>query len=93
MRFVNASPRSTGFDVTANNTTAFTNVPYKTVSAYRELPAGVYDFKIYPTATSILLQDVPNITIQDGRLYTFYCYGLAGHTDSLAFGTGFITNK
>jgi hypothetical protein len=93
VRFENASPRSPAFDVTANGTPAFTNVPYLAVSKYIELPAGNYDFQIYPTKTSTLLRDIPNVTIQDGRVYTLYCYGLAGHTDSLAFGSGFITNQ
>ena len=44
-------------------------------------------------AVTVLLKDLPNITIQDGRLYTMYTYGLAGHTDTLAFGTRVIVNK
>ncbi|MDB5022295.1 MAG: hypothetical protein JWP78_50 [Mucilaginibacter sp.] len=93
IRFVNASPRSAGLNVTANDTSLFSNVPYINHTDFRELPAGIYDFKIYPTGSSTILRDIPNVTIQDGRLYTLYCYGLAGHTDSLAFGSGFITNK
>jgi len=95
IRFVNASPRSTGFDVTANTTPipAFDNLQYTKVSDYVELPAGNYDFQIFPHGASTILKDIPSTTIQDGRLYTLYCYGLAGHTDSLAFGSGFITNK
>lgn len=93
IRFVNASPQSTGFDVTANDTLAFAKVPYLGVSKYIELPAGNYDFKIYTSKKPTLLREIPIITIQDGRLYTLYTYGLAGRTDSLAFGSGVITNK
>ena len=93
VRFENASSGSPAFDVTANGTAAFTDVPYKAVSKYIELPAGNYDFQIFPTKTSTLLRDIPNVTIQDGRVYTLYCYGVAGRTDSLAFGSGFITNQ
>jgi hypothetical protein len=93
IRFINASPGSGGYDLTANDTTAFSNIPYRGVSAFKELPAGTYDFRIYPNGSSSILRDIPNITIQDGRFYTLYCYGLAGQTDSLAFGSGVITNK
>ncbi len=93
VRFVNASPGAGGYDLTANDTTAFSNIPYRGVSAFKELPAGTYDFRIYPNGSSSILRDIPNVTIQDGRFYTLYCYGLAGHTDSLAFGSGVITNK
>lgn len=94
IRFVNASPQSTGLDVTANDTALFSNVAFAKHTTFKEVPAGTYEFKMYPTGTSTLLRDVPNVTIQDGRLYTLYCYGLASHTaDSLAFSSGFITNK
>ena len=94
LRFVNASPNNLGqITVTANDSTAFAGVPFKTMTKYIELTAGTYDFKMYQTGSSDVLLDKPNVTIQDGRIYTLYCYGLANRTDSLAFGSGFITNK
>jgi hypothetical protein len=94
IRFVNASPNNLGqITVTANDTTIFTGVPFKTMSKFMELTAGTYDFKMYQTGSSAVLLDRPKVTIQDGRIYTLYCYGLANRTDSLAFGAGFITNK
>ncbi|MDO3625878.1 DUF4397 domain-containing protein [Mucilaginibacter sp. BT774] len=94
LRFVNASPNNLGqVSVTANDTTAFAGVPYKTMTKFIELTAGTYDFKIYQTGSPNVLLDRPNVTIQNGKIYTMYCYGLANRTDSLAFGSGFITNK
>lgn len=94
VRFVNASPSSMGqLTVTANDTAAFSAVPFKTMTKFIELTAGTYDFKMYQTGSPTVLRDVPNVTIQDGRLYTLYSYGLANRTDSLAFGSGFLTNK
>jgi len=94
VRFVNASPNNLGqVTVTANDTTAFAGVPFKTMTKFIQLTAGTYDFKMYQTGSTDVLLDKPNVTIQDGRIYTLYCYGLANRTDSLAFGSGFITNK
>ena len=95
LRFINASPSSTGLDLAANGYTnpMFSNVPYKQVTSYVQLPAGTYSFQIYSHGSTIALQNPESVTIQDGRLYTLYCYGLAGRTDSLAFGTGVITNQ
>jgi len=94
VRFVNASPNNLGqITVTANDSTAFAAVPFKTMTKFIELTAGSYDFKMYQTGSSNVVFDKPNVTIQDGRIYTLYCYGLANRTDSLAFGSGFITNK
>jgi len=94
VRFVNASPNNLGqISVTANDTAAFSGVPFRTMTKFIELTAGSYDFKMYQTGSANVLLDKPNVTIQDGRIYTLYCYGLANRTDSLAFGSGFITNK
>jgi hypothetical protein len=94
VRFVNASPRTTtGLSVTANDTTLFSAIAYTKYSDFKELIAGTYDFKIFAPGTTTVLKDIPNVTIQDGRLYTLYSYGVANRTDSLAFGSGFITNK
>lgn len=94
VRFINASPNNLGqVTVTANDTTAFAGVPYKTVTKFVQLTAGTYDFKMYQAGSTNVILDKPNVTIQDGRIYTLYCYGLANRTDSLAFGSGFITNK
>ncbi|HEY9004163.1 MAG TPA: DUF4397 domain-containing protein [Mucilaginibacter sp.] len=94
VRFINASPNNLGqVTVTANDTTAFAGVPYKTVTKFIQLTAGTYDFKMYQAGSTNVIFDKPNVTIQDGRIYTLYCYGLANRTDSLAFGSGFITNK
>lgn len=94
VRFVNASPLSTGFDVLANDSLAFGNVQYNKVSKYIELPAGNYTFQVFATgARAGVIGSEQNVTIQDGRLYTVYSYGVAGHTDSLAFGMGTLTNK
>lgn len=94
IRFVNASPASVPFDITANGSLAFSSQAYKNVSKFIEFPAGTYDFKIYPTgAPTNILSDFPGITVQDGKIYTLYCRGVAGRTDSAAFGLGLLNNK
>jgi hypothetical protein len=94
VRFLNASLNSLGLDVVANGTSAFLNQQYLKISPFKELPAGNYDFQIFPkNSRDTVLRDIQNVTIQDGRLYTIYTYGLPGRTDSLAFGSGVITNK
>ncbi len=94
IRFVNASPRSNGLDITANGTLAFTNQTYKNISKFIEIPPGNYDFKIMPTGTTAnILADMPGVTILDGKIYTLYCYGVAGGADSVAFSAGILSNK
>jgi hypothetical protein len=94
IRFLNVSPRSQGFDIVANGVSAFKNQKYLVPSKYIQLPAGNYQFQIYPAGnTTTILKTVPTVTIQDGRSYTLFSYGLSGQTDSLSFGAGVLTNK
>jgi hypothetical protein len=76
-----------------NGTKVFNSIAYKGVSTYQQVPAGIYDFKIFATGTTSVLVDVPLITIQDGRLYTLFTHGLTGRTDTAAIGAAVITNK
>ena len=97
VRFINLSPQSSPFEVLVNGTPdpAFTNLQYTKVSPFINIPAGTYNFQVYPTGntTGGIIGSESNVTIQDGRAYTIYSYGVVGHTDSLAFGMGVITNK
>lgn len=94
IRFVNASPGSTGLDVTANGTPAFTNREYKSVSNFIEMAPGSYDMKITPTGVPLNnLKTLNRVTIQDGKLYTIYAHGIAGRVDSAAFNAGVIANR
>ena len=94
VRFVNASPRSPGLDIYANGTLAFSNQAFRAVAPFIELPAGIYDFKIFNAGTNTnVINDFPNITIQDGRLYTLYTYGIIGRTDTSAFASSILVNR
>lgn len=93
LRFINASPRSAGFDVMANDIKAFTNQTYKNVSKYILLPPGTYDLKVTPAGQSTVISTIPKFTIVDGKVYTMYCRGVANGADSVAFGTGIINNR
>lgn len=93
VRFINGAARTVNVDVVANGTSAFKNVGFLKVSNFLEVPAGIYDFRIYNTGTTSELARLQNVTIQDGRLYTLYSKGVVGRTDSAIFSAAIITNK
>ena len=98
VRFVNASPEvegvEGGLDLTANDSVVVARLRYKQVSDFIEMSAGSYNFKIRPSRKpSTTLADLNRTTIEDGRLYTIYTYGLAFKTDTTAFGVGILTNR
>lgn len=94
VRFVNATAGSNIFNVTANGTAIFTNQAYQNVSKFVEMPAGNYNFKIYDqSSATTILSELPNITVLDGKLYTLYCRGIVGRTDTAAFGMAILNNR
>jgi hypothetical protein len=93
IRFVNASPGATTFDITANGTVAFSGIAFKKATPFIELPPGNYDFKAYPTGLPTNVQsDLPGVTVQDGKIYTLYCRGIVGRTDSAAYTLAILNN-
>jgi hypothetical protein len=95
IRFINGALQNAIINVTANGTSAFNAVKFATISPYVILPAGNYAFQLSQTNTPgvVLSTTLGTTTIQDGHLYTMYCYGVALHTDSSAFNAGIITNR
>ncbi len=95
LRFVNVSPTATsGLDVYANGTKAFSGLGYQQVSKnYAYLPAGNYDLQVDATGTTTVLSDQAAVTIQNGRLYTLFAYGYTSRADSAAFATQVTRNQ
>jgi hypothetical protein len=94
IRFVNTSPNSPGLNLTANDTLAFTKIPYKGVTKYIEVTAGNYNINVSASSNpSVALVSLKNVTILDGQLYTIYSYGLTGRADTAAFNAAVILNS
>ena len=94
LRFVNASPSTTGLSLVANGTIAFKDVQYTKVTDYIELTAGSYNLNVSAAnAPTTVLAGQKNFTVLDGKLYTMYFYGLQGKTDTAAYGTNILLNS
>lgn len=96
IRFVNGSIKSESVDIWVNGKVAIKNTAFATVSNYITLTPGGYTFRVYPAGTSTSsIAEIPNVTIQDGRLYTLYSRGIVGKatTDTAAFGLGVLANN
>jgi hypothetical protein len=95
VRFINLAIPNTLLNVTAADSIAFAKIGYDSVSHYILMPAGNYTFQISPTSSpgSVLATTLGTTTIQDGRLYTLYAYGIVGRTDTSAFNAGMLTNR
>lgn len=95
VRFINLATPATPLNITANNTNAFVNIGFDSISRYIQMPAGNYIFQVAATAApgTFFTTSLGTTTIQDGRLYTLYSYGIVGRTDTSAFNAGVIINR
>ena len=69
VRVVHASPDAPNVDVLVDDTIVLTNVAFKEFSDYLEVPAGVRNFKVNATGTTLTVIDVTP-TLVDGNIYT-----------------------
>lgn len=94
IRFAHTSPGSANLDLRANDTLAFSNRTFNTLSPYIDIPTGNYNFTInVHTTPSKIEYTLKNVTVLDGRAYTIYTQGIVGRTDSVAFGAAVLTNN
>jgi len=94
LRFVHASPSSPMLDIRANDTLAFNNIKFNSVTRYIRMPTGTYTFTINVHSTPSKIETtLSNVALQDGRAYTIYTQGIVGRTDSVAFGAAVLTNN
>lgn len=95
LRFVNASAASGNLDITINAVTGYTNIAYRGVGRFIEVPAGTYEFKAFVTGATNTntLGTLSNQVLADGKVYTLYAQGIVGNTGTTsAFGLSLITN-
>lgn len=94
IRFANTSPSSPALDLRANDTLAFSNVKFDSISHYINIPTGNYNFTINVNGISgTTAFKISNFTLLDGSAYTIYTQGIVGRTDSVAFGAAVLTNN
>ncbi|PTQ95607.1 uncharacterized protein DUF4397 [Mucilaginibacter yixingensis] len=91
VRFVQASADAPVSNVTANGTGLFTALNYKGVSAYAEVTAGTYIFRLVNASTSTVLATGSSITLAAGKIYTIYSKGSVSGSGSSALSISAIT--
>lgn len=55
----------------------FTNVTFKSLKDFVEITKGTYDIKIKQTGTTNVLLTIENVTLTEGKIYTFVAHGFA----------------
>lgn len=79
IRFGHLSPDAPAVDITLpDGTVLFQNVSYMQVSPYMQVPPGVYTLQVRVAGTPTVVKNIPDVSINQGDIYTGYAIGLAG---------------
>ena len=71
----------------------FPNVVFPSLMNYVELAKGTYDFKVKISGTTNVLFTVPNVTFEEGKIYSFVARGLVQQVAPRGVAVSIITNK
>lgn len=78
LRLVNASPDAPALDIFLNQTKAFSNLTFKTISDYTSFPDGSYTIRAFAApsnGTGTPLFEVPDFTVNNGSISTVVAVG------------------
>ncbi len=95
LRFVHTVVGAPTVSFLTNSAVLFSAIPYKSVSGYTEITAGMYSIKVISADVSAVnLTNPINQTFENGKIYTVYFKGAIGAaTDSLKLNLGVINNN
>lgn len=95
VRFIHLSPDAPAVNITlTDGTIVFGNVAFKGSVDFTPLDAGTYNLQVRDAATnSAVVLELPNITLQAGKIYTVFAKGLLSGSGTQALGAQIIVNK
>jgi len=76
VRFVHFSPDAPAVDILADNNPIFTNVSYKTATAYLSVAEGTYDVAVRVSGTNTTVLTVNDVELKNRRIYSVFAEGL-----------------
>lgn len=85
MRFVQASPGDTQYDVFVGDTLSFKSQAFKSVTQFMNIRSGVKTLRIMKAGTNISLIEAP-VTLQANTYYTLFTEGSLTGSGNNAFG-------
>lgn len=94
VRFVHLSPDAPVVDITlTNGQVVFGNNSFKDFTAFTPLDAGTYDLQVRVAGTSTVALDLPNITLETGRIYTVFAKGFLNGSGAQELNAEIIVNS
>ncbi|MDB4923110.1 DUF4397 domain-containing protein [Mucilaginibacter sp.] len=93
LRFVNLSPDAPAVDLAVKDGAVLVaNKTFKGFSSFKPLVGKSYTLEIRKTGTATVLTTLPNVSLNNGFVYTVYFRGLAAATDATKLTADLIIN-
>ncbi len=84
VRFVHASPNAPAVDIAVTDgPILFEAIPFQGVGDYLPVDAGTYNLEARVAGTQDVALSLPNITLEEGTVYTVFAMGLVGEEPAL----------
>ncbi|NWF51258.1 MAG: DUF4397 domain-containing protein [Ignavibacteriaceae bacterium] len=95
VRFIHLSPGAPNVNITlTDGTKVFEDVEFKENTGFSPLNGGTYNLQVRDAATNgTVILELPNITLQSGKIYTVFAKGFPTGTGTQALGAEIIVNK
>jgi hypothetical protein len=94
VRFIHLSPNAPAVDITlTDGTVVFGNKAFSQYTPFTPLNAGTYNLQVRLAGTSTVVLNLPNIVLENGKIYTVFAKGLVGRSGDQALGAQIIVNN
>jgi hypothetical protein len=99
VRFFHLSPNAPAVDIAVKNgpvlfgNRMFNDQTNANFTQFTPVDAGTYNLEVRVAGTSTVALDLPNITLQQGKIYTVFARGFLGGSGAQALGAQIIVNK
>lgn len=95
VRFVQASPGSTAYDVYVGDTVNYKNMSFLSASKFLKVGSGIKKLKVFTAGSATTGTPLINttITVSSGSFYTLFTKGVQSGTGNNAFGTQLFLTK
>ncbi len=76
VRFLHASPDAPAVDIVAGGTTLFSNLSFRDITPYAEVPSGAVDLEVRAAGSNEAVLALPGFQLMAGNVYSFVALGL-----------------
>jgi len=94
VRFIHLSPNAPAVDIAVTGgPVLFSDYTFKEFSNFTPVTAGTYNLEVRLAGTPTVVLPLPNITLQNGKIYTVYARGFVGAAGTQQLGASIIANN